>query len=156
MQRMKILLVNGPNLKLLGTREPAIYGHETLESIVTRVAAHAAERGAEVEAFQSDVEGELVDAIGKARGVFDGIIINPAAYTHTSVALRDAIAASGLPTVEVHLSNTHKREGFRHHSLTAPVCIGQVMGFGDNGYFLALDGLLQFLETTGKRGDITE
>jgi 3-dehydroquinate dehydratase-2 len=143
---MKILLVNGPNLKLLGTREPSVYGHETLESIVKRVAAHAASKGVEVEAFQSDVEGELVAAVGKARGAFDGILINPAAYTHTSVALRDAIAACGLPAVEVHLSNTHKREGFRHGSLTAAVCAGQVMGFGGNGYLLALDGLLQVIE----------
>jgi 3-dehydroquinate dehydratase-2 len=144
---MKILLVNGPNLKLLGTREPSVYGRETLDSIVARMAAHAAAKGVAVEAFQSDVEGELVAAVGGARGAFDGIVINPAAYTHTSVALRDALAACGLPAVEVHLSNTHKREGFRHGSLTAAVCVGQVMGFGGNGYLLALDGLLRFIET---------
>ncbi|HHU15883.1 MAG: type II 3-dehydroquinate dehydratase [Kiritimatiellae bacterium] len=142
---MRILLINGPNLKLLGTREPSIYGHETLEQIVARVKAAAAAKGVTLDAVQSDVEGELVSAIGKARGVYDGILINPAAYTHTSVAVRDAIAASGLPTVEVHLSNTHKREGFRHISLTAPVCAGQVMGFGGAGYLLALDGLLHVL-----------
>lgn len=147
---MKILLVNGPNLKLLGTREPGIYGRETLDSIVARVTAHAAARGVAVEAFQSDVEGELVSAIGAARGGgAEGIVINPAAYTHTSVAVRDALAASGLPAVEVHLSNTHTREAFRHTSLTAGVCVGQVMGFGGNGYLLALDGLLAVLE--GKR-----
>jgi len=144
---MKILLVNGPNLKALGTREPSIYGRETLESIVRRVIVHASLKGVIVESFQSDVEGELVAAIGAARGVFDGIVINPAAYTHTSVALRDALAGCGLPAVEVHLSNTHKRESFRHESLTAPVCVGQVMGFGGAGYVLALEGLLQQLAT---------
>lgn len=144
---MKILLVNGPNLKALGTREPAIYGHETLDQIVLRVKAAAAAKGVALDAVQSDIEGELVAVINAARGVYDGIVINPAAYTHTSVALRDAIAASGVTTVEVHLSNTHKREGFRHASLTAPVCVGQVMGFGGAGYLLALDGLLDVLKT---------
>lgn len=149
---MKILLMNGPNLKLLGTREPAIYGRETLADIVERVTAHAAAKGVAVESFQSDVEGELVAAIGAARGAFDGILINPAAYTHTSVALRDALAACGLPAVEVHLSNTHTRESFRHTSLTAAVCVGQVMGFGGNGYLIALDGLLQVIETRRQEG----
>lgn len=144
---MNILVVNGPNLKLLGTREPAIYGHETLEDIMRHLIACAAERGVRIEAFQSDIEGELVDAIGAACGAYDGIIINPAAYTHTSVAIRDAIKACRLPTVEVHLSNTHTREVFRHTSLTVPVCVGQVMGFGGHGYVLALDGLLRHLET---------
>lgn len=139
---MKILLVNGPNLKLLGTREPSIYGSETLEQIVTSAHAYAAAKGVQLTAFQSDSEAELVQAIGAARGHYDGIIINPAAYTHTSVALRDAIAASGVPTVEVHLSNTHKREAFRHISLTAPVCVGQIMGFGGKGYLLAVDALV--------------
>ena len=147
---MMILVLNGPNLRLLGTREPTIYGRETLDSILARLSSFAADKGVRVEAFQSDVEGELVAAIGAARGVFDGIVINPAAYTHTSVALRDAIAASGLPTVEVHLSNTHKREAFRHESRTASVCLGQVMGFGGTGYILALEGLLQHLETVKK------
>ncbi len=142
---MKILLVNGPNLKLLGTREPGIYGSETLASIVSRVEALAQARGAQVSAFQSDVEGELVAAIGAARGAYDGIIINPAAYTHTSVALRDALSACGLPAVEVHLSNTHKRESFRHESLTAPVCVGQIMGFGGYGYVLAFEALMRQL-----------
>ena len=123
---MKILIVNGPNLKLLGTREPSIYGADTLDSIMSRVTDHADARGVQVTAFQSDVEGVLVGAIGAARGEYAGIIINPAAYTHTSVALRDAISASGLPVVEVHLSNTHKREAFRHASLTAPVCVGRL------------------------------
>jgi len=135
---------------LLGTREPSIYGCETLDSIVRRVVAYAADKGVVVESFQSDSEGELVAAIGAARGAFDGIVINPAAYTHTSVALRDALAACEVPAVEVHLSNTNKRESFRHASLTASVCVGQVMGFGGNGYVLALEGLLKNIETAKK------
>lgn len=142
---MKILLVNGPNLKLLGTREPGIYGSETLADIVSRVSCYARTRGVEVTAFQNDSEGALVEMIGSARGVYDGIVANPAAYTHTSVAVRDAIAACGVPVVEVHLSNTHKRESFRHASLTAPVCVGQIMGFGGYGYVLAVDALLNHL-----------
>jgi 3-dehydroquinate dehydratase-2 len=138
---MKILLVNGPNLKLLGLREPTIYGSETLEQIVANVCAYAAAKGVQITAFQSDSEADLVTALGAARGHYEGIIINPAAYTHTSVALRDAIAACGVPTVEVHLSNTHKRESFRQVSLTAPVCVGQIMGFGGKGYLLAVDAL---------------
>jgi 3-dehydroquinate dehydratase-2 len=142
MKHMKILLVNGPNLKLLGTREPTIYGSETLDQIVKKVCDYAAAKGVQVTAFQSDDEAALVSTIGAACGVYEGIIINPAAYTHTSVGLRDAISACGVPTVEVHLSNTHKREAFRHVSLTAPVCVGQIMGFGSKGYLLAVDALL--------------
>jgi 3-dehydroquinate dehydratase-2 len=148
--KMKVLIVNGPNLALLGTREPGIYGMETLAGIVARVKEHAQKADVQVDSFQSDVEGELVHAIGAARGVYDGIIINPAAYTHTSVAIRDAIAASGLPAVEVHLSNVHKREAFRHESLTVQVCVGQVMGFGGAGYVLALEGLLGYINRKGK------
>ena len=137
----KILLLNGPNLALLGTREPEIYGRTTLADIVAQVKAAAREKGIAVDAFQSDVEGELVAAIGRARGTYDGIILNPAAYTHTSVALHDAIKASGVPTVEVHLSNVYAREGYRHESLTAGVCAGQICGFGPTGYVLALEAL---------------
>ena len=137
----KILVLNGPNLALLGTREPEIYGRTTLADIVALVTAAAQEKGISVDAFQSDVEGELVAAIGRARGVYDGIILNPAAYTHTSVALHDAIKASGVPTVEVHLSNVYAREGDRHESLTAGVCAGQICGFGPAGYVLALEAL---------------
>ena len=137
----KILLLNGPNLALLGTREPEIYGRTTLADIVEALKAAAREKGIAVDAFQSDVEGELVAAIGRARGVYDGIILNPAAYTHTSVALHDAIKASGVPTVEVHLSNVYAREGYRHESLTAGVCVGQICGFGPAGYVLALEAL---------------
>ena len=137
----KILLLNGPNLALLGTREPEIYGRTTLADIVALVTAAAREKGIAVDAFQSDVEGELVAAIGRARGAYDGIILNPAAYTHTSVALHDAIKASEVPTVEVHLSNVYAREGYRHESLTAPSCVGQICGFGAKGYLLALEAL---------------
>ena len=137
----KMLVLNGPNLALLGTREPEIYGRTTLADIVALVTAAAQEKGISVDAFQSDVEGELVAAIGRARGVYDGIILNPAAYTHTSVALHDAIKASGVPTVEVHLSNVYAREGYRHESLTAGVCAGQICGFGPTGYVLALEAL---------------
>ena len=137
----KILLLNGPNLALLGTREPEIYGTTTLADIVAATRAAAEARGWTLDAFQSDVEGELVRAICQARGVYDGIIINPAAYTHTSVAIHDAIKACEVPTVEVHLSNVYAREGYRHESLTAPSCVGQICGFGAKGYLLALEAL---------------
>lgn len=143
---MKISIINGPNLALLGTREPSIYGNETLSQIMDSVISHADEKGITIETFQSDIEGELVRYIGACRDQAQGLIINPAAYTHTSVAIRDAIAASGLPCIEVHLSNTHTRESFRHESLTVPVCIGQIMGFGGFGYILALDAMQAFLK----------
>ncbi len=139
---MKIVVVNGPNLNLLGTREPAIYGSETLADIQNLINQFAGEKGIEVHHFQSGDEGALVNMIGSARADADGIVINPAAYTHSSVALRDAISACGLPVIEVHISNTHKREGFRHTSLTAPVCVGQIMGFGSYGYILAIQALV--------------
>lgn len=144
---MKILIVNGPNLNLLGTREPTIYGADSLDAIMHRVIDLGKAHGVEVDTYQSNIEGELVTALGQARTRYAGIIINPAAYTHTSVAIRDAISASELPTVEVHLSNTHKREEFRHVSLTAPVCVAQIMGFGATGYELALLGLLRILRS---------
>ncbi|MEG1479810.1 MAG: type II 3-dehydroquinate dehydratase, partial [Kiritimatiellia bacterium] len=135
-----------PNLRLLGTREPEVYGHFTLADAEQLAKETAKRLGATLDCFQSDVEGELVSKIGSARGHYDGIVINPAAYTHTSVALRDAIAASEIPTVELHISNTHKREEFRHISYTAPVCIAQLMGFGLQGYALAVEGLFSFLK----------
>ena len=147
---MKILLVNGPSLSLLGTREPSIYGTQTLAQIVEGTARYAASKGVQVDALQSDAEGDIAHALCAARGAYAGVIINPAAYTHTSVAIRDAIAACGLPVVEVHLSNTHRREAFRHASLTAPVCVGQIMGFGAAGYALAVDALLNVIKENSK------
>ncbi len=139
---MKFLVINGPNLNMLGTREPEKYGTTTLADIEKEIAAHAKEKGVEVDFYQSNIEGEIVTAIQKAKGVYDGIVINPAAYTHTSVALRDAILAVALPAVEIHLSNIHTREEFRNHSYTAPVCVGQITGFGKFGYIMALDAII--------------
>jgi 3-dehydroquinate dehydratase-2 len=144
--RGKVLVLNGPNLNLLGTREPGVYGRETLEEIARRTQALGRELGLEVEFFQSNSEGEIVDAVQGAAGSCRGLIINPAAYTHTSVALRDALAAVDLPAVEVHLSNVHGREDFRRQSLTAAVCRGVITGFGAEGYLLALRALSNLLD----------
>ncbi len=142
---MKILVVNGPNLNLLGTREPEVYGTLTLEKINEELLKYAKELGAEIEFFQSNVEGEIVNAIQAARQNCAGIVINPAAYTHTSVAIRDAISAVALPAVEIHISNVYAREEFRKDSLIAPVCIGQIAGFGLDSYKLAMLALVKFL-----------
>lgn len=147
---MKLLLLNGPNLRLLGTREPDIYGRFTLADAEALAKATAERLGATLDCFQSDIEGELVSKIGAARGVYDGIVINPAAYTHTSVALRDALSAAELPAVELHISNTYKREDFRHVSYTAPVCVAQLMGFGLTGYALAVEGLIAYIRGTAQ------
>ena len=136
---MKILFLNGPNLNLLGHREPEVYGRATLTDIEANVRKRAAQLGAGIDFRQSNLEGELVAWIQQAKGEFDVIVLNAAAYTHTSIALRDAIAGVGLPTIEIHLSNVHAREEFRHKSLIAPVCLGQITGFGPNSYILALD-----------------
>src|SRR5207248_11395421 len=127
---MKILFLNGPNLNLLGQREPEVYGRTTLADIEAKVRERAKKLGAEIDFRQSNLEGELVAWIQEAKGVFDVIVLNAAAYTHTSIALRDAIAAAGVSTIEIHLSNIHAREEFRHKSLIAPVCRGQLLGFG--------------------------
>jgi len=136
---MKILFLNGPNLNLLGQREPEIYGKTTLADIEAKVRDRAQALGAEIDFRQSNLEGELVGWIQQARGNFNVIVINAAAYTHTSIALRDAIVAAGVPAIEIHLSNIHAREEFRHKSLIAPVCAGQIVGFGANSYVLAVE-----------------
>jgi 3-dehydroquinate dehydratase-2 len=140
-----VFILNGPNLNLLGLREPEIYGSETLNDIEDRVTARAKTLGLAVDFRQTNVEGQLVDWIQEARTKAKGIIINPAAYTHTSVALHDALKAVGVPAIEVHLSNTHAREEFRHHSYVSPVAHGIVVGFGAYGYELALDGLARII-----------
>lgn len=142
---MRFLVLHGPNLNLLGKREPAVYGKLTLEEINTSIKELAAEIGCSVEFFQSNAEGELIDRIQAAAENLDGIVINPAAYTHTSIALRDALSAVGLPFVEVHLSNVYRREDFRHKSLTAPLAIGQICGFGRDSYLLGLRAILDFV-----------
>ena len=144
---MKILFLNGPNLNLLGQREPDVYGRATLADIESSVRQRAKQLGAEIEFRQSNLEGQLVEWIQEAKGRFDVIVLNAAAYTHTSIALRDAIAAVGVPTIEIHLSNVHAREDFRQRSLIAPVCIGQISGFGRNSYVLAVEASVNVIES---------
>jgi len=143
---MNILVINGPNLNLLGTREPEVYGSMTLDDLIARLEDHAKSRGVTLRAFQSNSEGALIDALHEARGWADGIVINPGGYTHTSVALRDAISGVQIPTIEVHISNVHAREKFRHKSLLAPVCLGQIAGLGWVGYKLAIDALTELVK----------
>jgi 3-dehydroquinate dehydratase-2 len=142
----QILVLNGPNLNLLGTREPEIYGSDTIDTIIAELRVFARSRDAEIRTSQSNGEGDLVDALHDARGWADGVVFNPGAYTHTSVALRDAISAIELPVVETHLSNVHAREEFRQRSLLSAVCLGVVGGFGKHSYVVALDGLLRHLD----------
>ncbi len=144
-----VLLLNGPNLNLLGTREPEVYGADTLDDIVADLRAYAEGRGVEIEAFQSNVEGALIDRLHQARGRVDGVVFNPGAFTHYSYALRDAIAGTELAVIETHLSNVHAREEFRHRSVLAEVCVGVVAGFGRHSYRVALDALLLHLGQTG-------
>ena len=139
---MRVQILNGPNLNLLGQREPHIYGRTSLADIEAKVRERAARLGTEVEFRQSNDEGQLVDWVQQARGVFDAIVLNAGAYTHTSIALRDAIAASGVRTVEVHLSNVHAREEFRRHSMIAPVCAGVICGFGAMSYLLGIEAAI--------------
>ena len=141
----KILVIHGPNLRLLGKREPQVYGKTTLSEINAKLTKTAKTRKAQLKIVQSNHEGKIVDLIGKSTGKFDGILINPAAYTHTSVAIRDAIAGCGVPAVEVHLSNIYSREEFRRHSLISPVAKGVVCGFGINSYLLGLEALIDIL-----------
>ncbi len=152
LQRIRIQVLHGPNLNLLGTRDPAQYGTTTLDEIDVELAKRATARGAELRSHRSNLEGELVELIQKARGWADAIVINPGGYTHTSVAIRDAIEAVAIPTVEIHLSNIAAREPFRHASITAAVCIGQISGFGAQSYYLGLDAALAHVEATPRDG----
>ena len=145
-KRYRVLVVHGPNLNLLGEREPGFYGRTTLQEINVALERLAQARGAELRIVQSNHEGALIDALHEARHWADGVLINPGAYTHTSLALRDAIAAIGLPAVEVHLSHIQAREGFRRRSVVAPVCVGQILGFGWRSYLLGLNALIDLLE----------
>jgi 3-dehydroquinate dehydratase II len=145
-RNLSVLILHGPNLNLLGSREPGIYGVSTLAQIDTQLAELGGSLDAKVESFQSNHEGSLVDAIHAAHDRHDGIVINAGAYTHTSIAIRDAIAAVQIPTVEVHLSNIYKRESFRHHSYLAPIVVGQISGFGGYSYHLGLQALIVHLQ----------
>ena len=141
-----ILVIHGPNLNLLGTREIDVYGNVTIADINILMEKKAKAMNVSLNIVQSNHEGEIVEAIGNARGKFDAILINPAAYTHTSIAIRDAISAVNIPTVEVHLSNIYKREEFRHTSLVAPVAVGQISGFGEQSYVLGLEAIMELLD----------
>jgi 3-dehydroquinate dehydratase-2 len=141
-----ILILNGPNLNLLGTREPEVYGADTLDDIIAELRTSATDAGYDLTAVQSNAEGELVDALHAARDTASGVVFNPGAYTHTSIALRDAISAVDLPVVETHLSNVHAREEFRHTSMLSAVCLGVIGGFGKHSYRLALDALIDHLD----------
>jgi 3-dehydroquinate dehydratase-2 len=146
---MKYLVVNGPNLNMLGEREPTVYGAKSLDEINTKIAQYADEHSLEVEFFQSNIEGEIVDAIQMANKEYDGIALNAGAYTHYSIAIRDAVSAIKIPVVELHLSNIHAREEFREHSVIAPVCAGQICGFGEYSYILALQALVEVAKNAG-------
>jgi len=142
---MKIAVIQGPNLNMLGVRDQQVYGPMRLEQIHAQMKDFAEQNGIEIEFYQSNLEGEIVDRIQECYGDTDGIIINPAAYTHTSIAIRDAIAAVNLPTIEVHISNIYRREEFRQKSMTAPACTSSIIGFGPFGYHLAMVGMMQVL-----------
>lgn len=143
---MKILVINGPNLNMLGVREPEKYGSTTLAEIEKELYAYSFELGIDIETFQNNSEGAIIDKIQQTLNNFDGILINAGGYTHTSVAIRDAISSVNIPCVEIHMTNIHAREEFRHKSLLAPVCIGQITGFGKNGYKLGLKALSEYIK----------
>lgn len=145
--RQKILVIHGPNLNLLGKREPDIYGHQTLAGINARLKARGEELDLSVETFQSNHEGAIVEKIQQAQGVFHGVIINPAAFTHTSIAIRDALSMLNIPLIEIHLTNIYQRETFRHVSMISDIVTGRISGFGHHGYLLALEGLAQMLSS---------
>ena len=142
---MRILIINGVNLNMLGFREAEQYGTITLKELEKELHAYSFSLGIDIETFQSNIEGEIVERIQQAREHFDGIVLNAGAYTHTSIAIRDAITSASMPTVEVHMSNIYKREDFRHKSLIAPVCVGQIAGFKADSYKLGLEGLVNYL-----------
>ena len=149
MSPLRVLVIHGPNLNLLGSRDPSLYGSATLPEIDQRLAERARARGAEVDCVQSNIEGEIVTLVQQARGRYQAIVINPGGYSHTSVAIRDALEACGVPAVEVHLSNLYAREQFRHASLTAARCVGVISGFGPRSYELGLDAALAHVEGLG-------
>lgn len=142
---MKILVINGPNINMLGKREPDIYGKQDYESLINGISEFAEQKGIAIETYQSNIEGEIVDKIQSANEVYDGIVMNPAAYTHYSIAILDALKAISTPAVEVHLSHIAGREEFRHKSVTAAGCIGQIAGFGFDSYYLAIDALIRHI-----------
>ena len=144
--KMKILVINGPNMQLLGKREPEFYGRESLADVQEKLAEFASELGFEAEFYQSNHEGDIIDKIGNSGDEIAGLIINPAAYTHTSLAIHDAIKSIAKPVIEVHLSNIYRREDFRRHSLTAPACVGQICGLGTQGYKLAIEAMAEILK----------
>ncbi len=152
-ENLKIMVINGPNLNMLGVREPKVYGNRTYADLEAYIEEYGDSLGVEATVLQSNGEGEIIDFIHHALGNFDGIVINPGAYTHYSYAIHDALASVDVPAIEVHLSNIHKREEFRHKSVTAPACIGQIAGLGFRGYRLAMDYLLEVLENGDKNAE---
>lgn len=148
---MKILVINGPNINMLGLREPDVYGKKDYSSLLSSLDETARRLGITVDVYQSNIEGEIVGRIQLARGVYDGIVINPGAYTHYSIAILDALKAAEVPAIEVHLSNIAEREEFRHRSVTAAGCIGQISGLGFDSYLLAIEGLMRYLENAAQK-----